>query len=121
MGNFSFADFFSKSFFFKKMSFRNTVVRVSNVLDPDQDRPFRTLFWLLLHSRLRQVLVVFAFISRTNNYWVIFLLVTFFSKSFFSKNSFRNTVVRVSNGLEPVQDRHMSVCLDLRPICLQSL
>ena len=74
------------------MSFRNTVVRVSNVLDPDQDRPFRTLFWLLLHSRIREVLVVFAFISRTNNYWVIFLLVTFFSKSFFFQKILSGTL-----------------------------
>ena len=34
----------------------------------------------------------------------------FFSKLFFSKNSFRNTM-RVSNGLDPDQDQQMSVLI----------
>ena len=43
----------------------------------------------------------------------------FFSKSTFSKNSFRNTI-RVSNGMDPDQDR-LSVGPDLGPNCLQRL
>ena len=42
-----------------------------------------------------------------------------FSKSGFSKNSFRNTI-RVSNSLDPDQARHF-VGPDLVPICLQRL
>ena len=42
-----------------------------------------------------------------------------FSKSTFSKNSFRNTLT-VSNGLDPDQDQH-SVEHDLEPNCLQKL
>ena len=41
------------------------------------------------------------------------------SADFFSKKLFRNTI-RVSNGLEPDQDRH-SVCPGLGQNCLQSL
>ena len=37
----------------------------------------------------------------------------------FSKNDFRNTI-RVSNGLDPDQDRH-NVGPDLGPNCLQKL
>ena len=53
--------------------------------------------------------------------WVIFpcfccRLLTFFIISF-QKNSFRNTI-RVSNCLDPDQDRH-SVSPDLGPNCLQ--
>ena len=43
----------------------------------------------------------------------------FFSKSSFSKSFLRNTF-RVSNGLDPDQDR-LSVGPDLGPNCLQSL
>ena len=43
----------------------------------------------------------------------------FFSKLTISKNSFRNTI-RVSNGLDPDQDRHF-VGPDLGPNCLQRL
>ena len=43
----------------------------------------------------------------------------FLSKLTFSKNSFRN-IIRVSNGLNPDQDRH-SVGPDLDPNCLQRL
>ena len=43
----------------------------------------------------------------------------FFSKLTFSKNSFRNTI-RVSNSLDPDQDRH-SVGPDLGSNCLQRL
>ena len=43
----------------------------------------------------------------------------FFSKSTFSKNSFRNTI-RVSNSLDPDQARHF-VGPDLGPNCLQKL
>ena len=43
----------------------------------------------------------------------------FFSKLFFSQNSFRNTI-RVSNSLDPYQDQH-SVDPDLGPDCLQRL
>ena len=42
-----------------------------------------------------------------------------FSKSTFSKNSFRNTI-RVSNSLDSDQDRHY-VAPDLGPNCLQRL
>ena len=45
--------------------------------------------------------------------------VYFFSKLTFSKNPFSNTI-RVSNGLDPDQDRH-SVGPDLGPNFLQSL
>ena len=45
--------------------------------------------------------------------------VSFFSKLSFSKNSFRNTI-RVSNSLDPGQDRH-SVGPDLGTNCLQKL
>ena len=41
----------------------------------------------------------------------------FFSKSTFSKNSFRSSI-RVSNGLDPDQNGH-SVGPDLGPNCLQ--
>ena len=44
----------------------------------------------------------------------------FFSKGTFSKKSFRNTSIRVSNSLDPDQDRH-SVGPDLGPTCLQRL
>ena len=43
----------------------------------------------------------------------------FFSKSTFSKNSFRNTII-VSNRLDPDQARHF-VGSDLIPNCLQKL
>ena len=43
----------------------------------------------------------------------------FFSKLTFSKNYFRNNI-RVSNGLDPDQDRHF-VGPDLGPNCLQRL
>ena len=43
----------------------------------------------------------------------------FFSKLTFSKNSFRNTI-RVSNNLDPDQDRHY-ICPDLDPNCLHWL
>ena len=44
-------------------------------------------------------------------------LLTFFKINFFSKNSSRNTI-RLSNVLDPDQDRH-SVGPDLGPNCLQ--
>ena len=43
-------------------------------------------------------------------------LLTFF-KMIFSKTSFKNTTIKVSNGLGPDQDRH-SVGPDLGPNCL---
>ena len=43
----------------------------------------------------------------------------FFSKSSFSKNSFRNAI-RVANSLDPDQARHL-VGPDLGPNCLQKL
>ena len=53
--------------------------------------------------------------------WVIFhalvVICRLFSKFTFSRSSFRNTT-RVSNGLDPDQDRHC-VGLDLGPNCLQ--
>ena len=55
-------------------------------------------------------------------YWVIlhaFCCLRFFSKSTFSKNSFRNTI-RVSNSLDPDQARHF-VRPDLATNCLQKL
>ena len=47
------------------------------------------------------------------------LLLTFFKINFFQKNSFRNTI-RVSNSLDPDEDRH-SVGPHLGPNCLQRL
>ena len=47
---------------------------------------------------------------------LLLLSTDFFLKLTFSKHSFRNTI-RVSNGLDPDQDRH-SVCPDLVPNCL---
>ena len=46
-------------------------------------------------------------------------LLTFFSKSTFTINSFRNTI-SVSNSLDPVQVRHF-VGSDLCPNCFQTL
>ena len=46
-------------------------------------------------------------------------LLIFFSKSTVLKNSFRS-IIRVSNGLDPDQDR-CSVGPDLNPNCLQRL
>ena len=43
----------------------------------------------------------------------------FFSKFTFSKNSFKNTI-KVSNDLDPDQDRH-SIGPDLGTYCLQRL
>ena len=39
----------------------------------------------------------------------------FFSKSIFSKKTFKTTI-RVTNGMDPDQDRHF-VCPDLGPYC----
>ena len=50
---------------------------------------------------------------------MLFLFADFFSKSSFSKNSFRNTI-RVSNSLDPDQARNF-VGPDLGPSCLQRL
>ena len=47
---------------------------------------------------------------------LLLLSADFFLKLTFSKNSFRNTI-RVSNGLDPDQDRRS----DLGPNCLQRL
>ena len=45
----------------------------------------------------------------------------FFSKVTFQKKYFRNTI-RVSNSLDPDQDRHVHVvCPDLDPNCAQKL
>ena len=46
-------------------------------------------------------------------------LPSFFENKLFRQNSFRNTF-RVSNSLNPDQDRHY-VCPDLGPNCLQRL
>ena len=54
--------------------------------------------------------------------WVIvhvFVVILFFSNSHFSEKIFRNTI-RVSNGLDPDQDRHF-VGPERGPNCLQSL
>ena len=50
---------------------------------------------------------------------MLFCRLLIFSKSTFSKNSFRNTI-RVSNSLDPDQARHY-VGPDLDPNCLQRL
>ena len=50
---------------------------------------------------------------------MLFRPLLIFSKSTFSKNSFRNTIT-VSNSLDPDQDRR-SVGPDLGPNCLQRL
>ena len=50
---------------------------------------------------------------------MLLLFADFFSKLTFSKNYFRSTI-RVSNGLDPDQDRHY-FCPDLDPSCLQRL
>ena len=52
-------------------------------------------------------------------FFLIFLLSAIFSKSTFSKNSFKNTI-RMSNSLDPDQARHF-VGPDLGPNCLQKL
>ena len=52
-------------------------------------------------------------------FFILFVVCWFFSKSMFSKNSFRNTIW-VSNRLDPYQARHF-VGPDLDPICLQRL
>ena len=49
----------------------------------------------------------------------LFVVCRFFSKSTFSKNSFRDTI-RVANSLDPDQARHF-VGPDLGPNCLQRL
>ena len=53
------------------------------------------------------------------NFACYLLSAAFFFKLFFLENSFRN-IIRVSNSLDPDQDRH-SVVPDLGPNCLQRL
>ena len=53
------------------------------------------------------------------NFSWFFAVCWYFSKLIFSQNSIRNTI-RVSNGLDPDQDRH-TVSPDLGPNCLQKL
>ena len=53
------------------------------------------------------------------NFFMLFAVCRFFSKSAFTKNSFRNTI-RVSNSLDQDQARHF-VRRDLGPNCLQRL
>ena len=127
-----------------KNSFRN-IIKLSNSLDSDQARHFvgpglgpnclqrlsaddtsrlgvelhksnDVMKWTVdLDILPLSFLYLFAF-------WVIFQAflpsADFFSKLFFSRNSFRNTI-RVSNGLVPDQDRSF-VGPDLGPNCLQS-
>ena len=50
---------------------------------------------------------------------LLLLIADFFLKISFSKHSFRNTNISVSNSLDPDQDRHVRP--DLGPNCLQSL
>ena len=52
-------------------------------------------------------------------FFMILLSADFFKINLFSKNSFR-TAFRVSNGLDPDQDRHY-VGPDLGPKCLQRI
>ena len=59
---------------------------------------------------------IILYINRT---WLVGSCKDFFSKLFFSKISFRNTI-RVSNSLDPDQDGR-SVGPDLDSICLQRL
>ena len=51
------------------------------------------------------------------NFSCFFVIRWLFSKSTFSKNSFRD-IIRVSNSLDPDQDRH-SVGPGLGPNCLE--
>ena len=114
LGNFfmlslSSADFSKLTF--SKNSFRNTI-RVSNSLDPDQDRRFYAYgdTWKLLYL---------STLSMLGNFFMLLLpSADFFSKLTFPKKSFRNPI-RVSYGLDPDQDQH-SVGPDLGPNCLQS-
>ena len=56
-------------------------------------------------------------LSMLGNFACLFVVCWFFSKSTFSKKNFRN-IIRVSNSLDPDQNRH-SVGPDLGPNCLQ--
>ena len=56
---------------------------------------------------------------RMGNFSCFFVVCCFFSKSTFSKNSFRNTIT-VSKSLDPDQARHF-VGPDLGPNCLQRI
>ena len=89
---------------FSENSFGNTI-RVSNGWDPDQD-------WHFEEFRVNWPLACWVFFPA-------FVIGWLFSKSTFSKNSFKNTI-RVSNGWDSDQDRHF-VGPDLGPNYLQRL
>ena len=73
------------------------------------------------HNILRQLAKCFCLILCVPGNFPRFCcqLLNSFSKSTFSKNSFRNTI-RMSNGLDPDQDRH-SVGPDLGPNCFANV
>ena len=97
---------------FSKDSFRNTI-RVSNILDPDQDR--HSVGPDLGPNCLQNL----SEDNQTNFSCFCCCLLPFFKMNFFQNILFRNTI-RVSNGLDPDQDRH-SVDHDQPPNCLQRL
>ena len=67
----------------------------------------------------RIVLALTLTLCMLGNFHASVVICWLFSKSTFSKNSFRSTII-VSNGLDPDQDRHV-VGPDLGPNCLQRL
>ena len=79
--------------------------------------PFQMLSTLHIHNRKLNKLDLTLCLQ--GNFACFFVNTDFFSKSTFSKNSFRNTI-RVSNSLDPDQAQHF-VGPDLCPICLQRL
>ena len=81
---------------------------------------------MVLQTRSSETLQLLEIIKKVNLFTLCMLgnfscfcccLLTFF-KITFSKNSFKN-IIRVSNGLDPDQDRYY-VSPDLDPNCLQS-
>ena len=69
--------------------------------------------WIQIRTDVLSVLIWVQTVCKGYNCCLLI-----FSKLTFSKNSFRNIIIRVSNSLNPGQDRH-SVCPDLGTNCLQ--
>ena len=79
---------------------------------------FRWAYWVNQNAGRRQIF--FFNPLPTGKIFMLFCCqLIFFSKSTFSKNSFRNTI-RVSNSLDPDQVRRF-VWPDLGPNCMQKL
>ena len=73
-----------------------------------KDHEKKNVFCININSACREI-------------FLVFLSSDFFPKSFFSKNSFRNTIrVTVSNSLNPEHASHFHF-IGLGPSCLQSL